>query len=947
MGRTNYSVGFETSPTGGIDLDALATRLINSGTVNETLNSEQDTRIDANESNVAINTGKIGVLETSNTAIHTKYDSLEQHITTIDSNIANVASYLSMNVDRIQILEEFVGDVSLSNVTQLREFLESNAASITTLQHDLQTENIYILNKFVEQGDAINGAYSFAGEVLDIVNSNVARLDSRINNISTGAGNANTAIYSNTYNYEALGEPAWFGNLRLWDQSNVVIQPSFESVINYVGDVLYQFYNNGGDVNALNRDQLANGILDLTDVDDVLIKYSNLLTYNTGLVNANVASSFNDNLTSLKSLGTGLSFTSGTNVINVSNSEITNEAAKYGFEIQIAFDRGDIDSFDINANFKDFYTSFGLFRYDTDFKATVFPENGRLNINTIKFKVTKLDIPQGVLNNFTEYGGGVVVIDNTSSGGDIQVIYDRQYTINSTYKEEVENEVQIVPLPEQNPQVPALAVISNKYGDDDKVIDIVSSGKSRFSVTGSGKVDMRNGELRFGSATNDFEDNKFGGFVPKLANVDAMFIQFPSQDANANVIHKEYFDEVLSEMDLESGNIQAVPGRTDEIINSIDFTDPTGQLVNSNIFVISLDDGVVSLSKGTRIETGISDTTNEDRLKGYSNNVKLPVWVVYNYLLSNRINRLNSRRLFINEFLSRVSATQFNDRETYYYQPDTGPLIYVFDVPVVDVPVFGDKETNFYNDSLASRLWKFYRLTPAEIKNRVKIVGTTPDEKTGDEYQIPPALEVTANHVSPLDPIFTVKSNYLGDDLPLFSVLGDGRLQGVTAIGTKDDRVNTIFMNSELVFNERMTFSATNEGNKVLQVDPDGSMLMGSNKKINPNNQNGAMSFVTTLNNDVNQGVSPAETGLADIQVGGLIIGNYRLSEVGGELVVQKLNDSTKQYALDGVLRTAGIGVGPDYTVSTNANNHITVTAIDDQEILALVDDNNRSTTLG
>ena len=59
------------------------------------------------------------------------------------------------------------------------------------------------------------------------------------------------------------------------------------------------------------------------------------------------------------------------------------------------------------------------------------------------------------------------------------------------------------------------------------------------------------------------------------------------------------------------------------------------------------------------------------------------------------------------------------------------------------------------------------------------------------------------------------------------------------------------------------------------------------------------------------------------------------------------MNDSTKQYALDGVLRTAGIGVGPDYTVSTNANNHITVTAIDDQEILALVDDNNRSTTLG
>lgn len=920
MGRTNYSAGFETSPTTGIDLQALAAILSTNGSINAALNAGQT-------SNISENTEEINnlaeLVDTNKTDITSNAQSLSDLTTKVGTNETTLT-----NLD--------------TEVSANKQHIASNAATLSTLRTDFDEANVRLT------GDITRIDGTLAGIDAQTIADNAATIqqiiddNSEVLNVVGRVGameNANTRTYANTYTYQALGEPAWFGSVRSWgdtDTDTLVIQPSLESVINYIGDVLYQFYISG--VESSTATGINNRELDLT-VNNVVDRY-NFINFST-LEQSDVTDNFNNGLNTLKSFGTGIRFTNGTDTIGFTNDDLEGITASYGDEIIMDFRRTDPDVF--SSNFIDFYKAFGLLRYDNDFNFQVIDRTDNLlPIDRIKFKVTSIQIPGDFID------GSVVVVDDTSVPGTIQVISDDQYTLNSTYEKTSINEVQLVPTPEQNPNVPALAVISDKFGDDDKVVDIVSGGTSHFSVTGSGKVDMRNGELRFGSATNDFEDNKFGGFTPELvANAGVLFIQFPEQAADANVIHKTYFDDVFSGIDFDaldnvtSGGTYTIPhdnSARGDVVNSIDFEDTTGQLTNSNIFAVSLDDGVVSVDDGTRIETGISDATNGGRLKGYSNTVRLPVWVLYNYALSGRIDRLNSRRLFLNTFVSRVKA---DENGTYYYEPliNIDNRITHFDIPVVDVPVFGDKKIDFYNDSLSSRLWRYYRLTSIEIKNRVKIVGTNADERFGDAYQIPPAMEVRANHASPLDPIFTVKSDYRGNNRSLFSVLGDGRLQGVTAIGTKDERVNTIFMNSELVFNERMTFSATNEGNKVLQIDTDGSMLVGSNKKMNVNNDNGALSFVTTLSNDVNQGESPTETGFADIQASGLIIGNYKLMEDdNGDLVVQKLGESGSYSLAGGVLRAGGIGVGNEFTVAKNSSGNITVKN-GEQEMMALVNE--------
>ena len=49
MGRTNYSAGFETSPTGGIDLKALAALLTANGGINTVINAGQTADIATNK----------------------------------------------------------------------------------------------------------------------------------------------------------------------------------------------------------------------------------------------------------------------------------------------------------------------------------------------------------------------------------------------------------------------------------------------------------------------------------------------------------------------------------------------------------------------------------------------------------------------------------------------------------------------------------------------------------------------------------------------------------------------------------------------------------------------------------------------------------------------------------------------------------------------------------
>ena len=909
MGRTNYSAGFETTPAQKVTVDVNDPDIINSliesltTRVNEQINTKQNNDIATNKTNIETNKQSLSTLSAT--------------VGTNETTLTNLGTEVSGNKGHIA----------------------SNAATLSTLRTDFDEANGRLTDEITRVDGRIDTALigidtetiaENADKIAQIIedNSEVLNVVGRVGALE----NANTRTYANTYIYQALGEELLFSKVRSWGDA-LVVQASLESVINYVGDILFQFYDNNGfgKFNEAN-DQVntTGGVLDLTS-GSITTPYSHIFPYDSR-EDADVSANFNQSIDILRGFTNndtdGFRFTNGVSVFTSSlKSDV--EAAVHGKEITINYD-----------DFISFYKAYGLLRYDTTVQSQLLNRtDGLLNISSIKFKVTTLPVNNINIGGF-EYGG-FVAIDDTSIPGTIQVTYDAQYTINATYSQESKNEVQLVPPPEQNPSVPALAVISNKFGDDDKVVDIVSGGTSHFSVTGSGKVDMRNGELRFGSATNDFEDNKFGGFTPELANVSAMFIQFPNQDASDNVIHKTYFDTVFSSINFDvldrvgSGGTYTIPNTDSDptaVVNSIDFTDPTGQLINSNIFAVSLDDGVVSVNDGTRVETGISDATNNGRLKGYTNTVRLPVWVLYNYALSGRIDRLNSRRLFLNTFVSRVKATTAGE---LYYEPliTVSNRITHFNVPVVDVPTFGDKKTEF--GELASRLWRYYRLTSMEIKNRVKIVGSTPDVKEGDAYQIPPALEVRANHASPLDPIFTVKSDYLNEPTSLFAVMGDGRLQGVTAIGTKDDRVNTIFMNSEIVFNEKLKFSAANENNKVLQVDTDGSMLLGSNKAIDIDENTDVFSFVKTNDNDLD---TPTTTGFADIQASGLIIGNYKLAEVNGELVVQKLNDTTKQYSLDGVLRAGGIGVGNEFTVAKNNDGNITVNN-GNQEMMALVSD--------
>jgi hypothetical protein len=786
----------------------------------------------------------------------------------------------------------------------LAETVHPSIQNSVTINSDLNADQTSNIDK---------NTSNIGGNTSNIITNrdNIAAIQLAVDSI----GHANTVTYANTYSYNALGEELLFSKVRAWGDI-LVVQSSLESTLNYVGDILFSFYKNNGFGNfETANDQVLDGILNLT-VSDITEKYSHLFPYDAR-EQADVTVYFNQSLNIIKNFGEGLRFTSGDSEIDITKENVL--AAIHTETISLKY-----------GDFIDFYKAFGLFRYDNDFKEQVLNRtDGLLNIQSINFTVTTLPVFGSIQNSF-KYGGFVGIFDN---GETFQITYDKRYTINSTYEEKVTNKVQIVPTPAQNPNVPALAVISSKFGDDDKVVDIISAGKSHFSVTGSGKVDMRNGELRYGSATNDFEDNKFGGFAPELANVSAMFIQFPGQAPDANVIHKTYFDEVLSRADFDSmhyegewSNLLKIADPTpdpDEIIKTIDFTDPTGQLTNSNIFVISLDDGIVSTGAKTRIETGISDATNNGRLRGSKNIINLSVEVLYNYIASGKLDQLNSRRLFVNTFISRVSQ----DADGYYYQIDSYKT-YTFLIEVVEVPVFGTKITTFNN--MASRLWRFYRLTPTEIKNRVKIVGTLPDVKDGDAYQIPPALEVRSNHASPIDPIFTVKSDYMNDAKDLFAVMGDGRLKGVTAIGTKDDRVNTIFMNSEIVFRDKLKFSATNESNRVLQVDTDGSMFLGSNKAIDLDPTNDIFSFVKTADNSIDK---PVMNGYADVRVSGIIIGNHRLTEVNGELVVQKLDSATPEY---GVLRAGGIGIGPDFTIAKNDSGNITVNN-GSQELMAIV----------
>jgi len=1006
MGRTNYSAGFETTPAQvQVVLDAATLAQItasvnaqfggdianntsknaaqtaqiddlfvkHSQQTQDIANKAPTTRVNGIQSSVTTNTNKIGALETSNVNLHTKYDLL-------DGRIA------------------------------------SNAATLSTLRTDFNEANARLTNGIttinsIDAGQLANIAEN-AGLIEQILDSNVAALESNIADIRTqiqefsGTGVSPVdGMYLNNVSQ----------SLQLGDAVSDSMSEHTEFV-GFKGKLLYRAAATLYGYKPIFDGLLTAGGLESVGGDVLKAKYGNKLSTITfeNKPNSNVG------------------------VQNVRTEEISdlNITLSYDFgrreEDYIEMTRGEIVEFaravypdgDFDQRWANEISRLGSGepingiddpKFRMYFPGVSPPTGGYKDFTFVDdyavyrlYTVTDLNVVSN-LELFTDTNRGLVIKSNAPYRNLITVgSQDEPDKFHVNSRGDIKtNDITFVNFNTEQYDMPYTRPEPILYLNPFEAYTQTEFQEQKYYVSNKW-IQIKSGSSKlYHKATLDqafYEICKFLYETDK-SNVD---IQTHVSDSNLDLISfvgpnvafsdasgTTEYDNTVHNGPPNSFNTRTIPGDVSTFVGSSlndaisDFPNVYDKLVKGQIDFDTgdaLSDANLYVIPGNGLEITAYETNQKRFNEMDVKFVNKPISkgdLLY-YFEQRLVEDLSSRELLLNKFFYERWGFENSNHTLGLKDGTVVSGIQNICIPVIEMDIVNTLPSITRIDKEYFKTWILYKYRLSEISTNISLTSKESNQSIiNREGNISPALSVSTTHASPIDSVFEVSAvNPLDrtEQRKVFSVMGNGTIRGVKSIGTAEERVDTLYMNSTVIFKDRMKFSATNDDNYVLQCDTDGSLFMGTDKaidvepgsdvvsfvKTNGNNSiaaptksgfadiqaNGLIignykltevngentdvfSFVKTNDNDLD---TPTTTGFADIQAGGLIIGNYKLAEVNGELVVQKLNDSTKKYSLDGVLRAGGLGVGEEFTVAKNNAGNITVKN-GTEEMMALVNE--------